>query len=607
MSVSLPPVLPDFPASRWAAAPAVLLAESRHRPPAVVRALGIGAAMLGLAALPYKLFELDRFFVPKEVVLQVAALVAVVLAARRPTTPPVRSDHLGAPERRRVTPIDAALLVFLAASATSAALAPSGWMATRALGVSTAGVALFLVARAAGRAGWAPHVLRAAAVLVAIAAGTALLQAYGVRTEYFSLNRAPGGTFGNRNFVAHLCAIGLPLLAYLALRARSAVGVLTAASTFAAAAAVLVLTRSRAAWLAAAVSALPFTVGVLRAFAVRRVTPPLGAAEVRCGPGHGSGDRVRVGRALLLVVAAGAAAGAAVRLPNALDWRSSSPYLDSARDVANYREGSGRGRLTQWANSARLLAAHPVLGIGPGNWSVRYPAAAPPDDPSLTPGRTTANPWPSSDWVGLATERGLLGSGALGTAMLLLLWRAHRLVWRSHAAGDRLRGGALGAVVAATLTAGAFDAVLLLAAPTFLTWTVVGGLVGAGECEARHPDAAVPQGGIGVPTLAALALGAWLAVGAALGTAHGVAMARYSTGRAWALEQAAVLAPGDYRIQLRAAQVAQQMGRCAAARRWGVAAAALAPSAPAPARVLRACTPATDARRPRATRLTDRP
>jgi hypothetical protein len=291
---------------------------------------------------------------------------------------------------------------------------------------------------------------------------------------------------------------------------------------------------------------------------------------------------VRTVRAPLLAAAALVAAGAAVRLPNALDWRSDSPYLDSARDVVNYRGGSGQGRLKQWRNSARLVARSPVLGVGPGNWSVRYPAVAPAGDPSLARDGTTANPWPSSDWVAFASERGLLGVGALGAAFALLLWRAHQLVWRAPTADERLRGGALGAVLAATVTAGAFDAVLLLAAPSFLTWTAVGALgaddagLGAG---ARRPR--------GWRVLA----GALLAV-AAVGAAHLGAMALASTGRDRAIDVAARLAPGDYRIQLRAAQVAQQSGRCEAARHRAATAQALAPTAAAPARVLRACSPA---------------
>ena len=44
------------------------------------------------------------------------------------------------------------------------------------------------------------------------------------------------------------------------------------------------------------------------------------------------------------MVLARAAAAAALLLPNTLDGRSDSPYLDSARDLVTYREGSGRGR-----------------------------------------------------------------------------------------------------------------------------------------------------------------------------------------------------------------------------------------------------------------------
>jgi O-antigen ligase len=128
-------------------------------------------------------------------------------------------------------------------------------------------------------------VLRAAAALVAVAAGTALLQAYGVRTEYFSVNRAPGGTFGNRNFVAHLCAIGLPVLAYLALRARSARGLGAALGVLAAAAATLVLTRSRAAWLASAAAAVPFALGVARAARARRAGGAITSRTTRRRPG----------------------------------------------------------------------------------------------------------------------------------------------------------------------------------------------------------------------------------------------------------------------------------------------------------------------------------
>ena len=83
---------------------------------------------------------------------------------------------------------------------------------------------------------------------------TGLIQAYGlVTTDLASLVRAPGGTFGNRNFMAHLVAIGLPLLLLLTLTAeRRSRGFLLGAAGLALAVGALVLSRSRAAWLGAA-------------------------------------------------------------------------------------------------------------------------------------------------------------------------------------------------------------------------------------------------------------------------------------------------------------------------------------------------------------------
>ena len=81
-----------------------------------------------------------------------------------------------------------------------------------------------------------------------------LAQAYGVDTEYFSTNRAPGGTFGNRNFVAHVAAIGLPAIVWCTVTARRSIGALLGSVSVGLLAAALVLSRSRGAWLAVAAS-----------------------------------------------------------------------------------------------------------------------------------------------------------------------------------------------------------------------------------------------------------------------------------------------------------------------------------------------------------------
>lgn len=543
-----------------------------------LRSIQLGAFLVAIAALRYKLFELDRFFVPKELTLHLAA---ALVAAGRLAWPPVRRrtpdgwHAAGSPER--LTLVDAALGIYLALGVASAVFARNPWLGTRAIALSLSSAALFWGARALARAGQGRAVLAAVGGAIVVGAGTSLLQAYGVESAYFSLNRAPGGTFGNRNFVAHLAAIGVPLLVGLSLRARLRRHAALAALGTAALATVLVLSRSRGAWLAAAASAPFLVVGLWRA----RQLP---------------GIRPKIGRVLLLALALGGGATAALTLPNTLEWKSDSPYLDSVKGVVDYRGGSGRGRLRQYANSARMALAHPVLGVGPGNWAAGYPRFAPAGDPSLTADGTTANPWPSSDWVAVLSERGLPAFLALGAAFLGLAWWAHRAAWRALDADRALMGGVFGATLAATVVVGAFDAVLLLAAPAFFAWTALGALA----VESGAVDDAVRP----VPWPAGLRRVAWVALGIAGLTAAGRAagqagaMALFSTGRTAAITTAGELDPGSYRIRLRQAELAARRGRCAEVRVHAGAAAELLPSAPAPRRLLAACgrrrRPATD-------------
>ncbi|MDF1501755.1 O-antigen ligase family protein [Roseisolibacter sp. H3M3-2] len=559
--------------------PPLAAAHPAHR--LAVRALQVGATCVALAALRYKLFELDRFFVPKELVLHATAALVAVAALRAPRRPDGSTDPLGRhdafagtaferPVAGGLTLVDAALALFLACSALAAALAGNGWLGARALAISLSSAALFWGARALARAGLGRTVLAAVGVALVVGAATSLLQAYGVESAYFSLNRAPGGTFGNRNFVAHLAAIGTPILAGLALRARRRRHALLACVGAAALATVLVLSRSRGAWLAAAAASVPLALGVARALAL-------------------PGTRPKLGRVLLLLVALGGGALAALRLPNTLEWKSDSPYLDSVKGVVDYRGGSGRGRLKQYANSARMALDHPLLGVGPGNWAADYPRYAPAGDPSLTGDGTTANPWPSSDWVAILSERGLPAFLALGATMLGLAWWAHGAVWRGRDADGALTGGVLGATLAAALVVGAFDAVLLLPAPAFLTWAALGALAVESGAVDRAPRP------IRWPRLARRLAWAALAAAALLGALRSAgqagAMALFSTGRAVAIARAAELDRGSYRIQLRAAELARARGRCADVRRYATRAAELLPSAPAPKRLLAACRP----------------
>lgn len=512
-----------------------------------------GAFAVVLVVVPHRTFELDRFFLPKEVVLHATALVVALLVI---------------PGRREWSwsRTDLFLLGYLGASVASAAFATNGWLALRALGITWSGLLLYWSARELSRAGLGRTITIGLAAGAVVGVLTALGQAYGVLdSDLLSLSRAPGGTFGNRNFVAHLGAIALPALLATALAARSRIGYLVSILATLLTVGLLVLTRSRAAWLATAVSGAVFLgLGLFRSGLWRDAT-----ARRRL---LGTVFAVLVGTVLALSV------------PNALDWRSDTPYADTLKGLTNYQEGSGRGRLLQWRNSLELVQADPLLGVGPGNWAVEYPAVVGPEDPSLDSEGMAANPWPSSDWMAVLSERGV--------PAFLLLTLAGGLLFlagaRGWLAGPRgiadLAPLVLASTVAASAVVGAFDAVLLLPVPALYVWSLAGVLLPVEPFPKRRAASWQSRAG-----LAALVL----VVGVGL-TWRSVQQVRAMElialwGRISTRAEAAAMDPGSYRIQVMVAQSYRRRGRCNDALLYARQAARLFPDAAEPKSIIRAC------------------
>ena len=92
----------------------------------------IGVILVVVVALPYKVFELDRYFVPKELVLHGAALlIAVVLVARRRSLSldlvdgPISLDLVDGPISFGL--VDGLISFFLLWSVASALFATNHW------------------------------------------------------------------------------------------------------------------------------------------------------------------------------------------------------------------------------------------------------------------------------------------------------------------------------------------------------------------------------------------------------------------------------------------------------------------------------------------------
>jgi O-antigen ligase len=472
-----------------------------------LRVLQIGAIAVVFAATTFHAFELDRFFVPKELVLHLVAVAAGWIATRV-----------------MMTRIDLLLAGYLLLGALSAVFATNPWIAVRALAISASSAIVFWTARVLRERGRADPLLNALALAVIAAAVTSLLQTYGVETTLFSENRAPGGTLGNRNFVAHVAAFGLPLVLFATLRARWWIGWAGGAALTVA---TLMLTRSRAAWLA--FFAVTFVV----------IVAMLVSAPLR-----------RSGRTWLRLAAIAILAGggviAAMLLPNALRWRSDNPYLESLERMADYREGSGRGRLVQYERSLRMAARHPILGVGPGNWSVEYPDHAARNDPSINEGEpgTTFNPWPSSDWVAWMSERGFAAATAVALVFLGIAVGAVRQLFASADLDVALHSLTLLGVIAGAGITGMFDAVLLLALPALIVWAALGALW-IPSTTAMKPRAAI--------VIAVLIVSL---VGAVRSASQLVAMQIYvNRGDRASLAAAARIDPGNYRLRLRLARL----------------------------------------------------
>ena len=353
-------------------------------------------------------------------------------------------------------------------------VATSTFASWRTLGAAAAAVAVFFVARERGRHGHAHAWFWGLLVLLGITAGLVLLEAYGGLPFFSSPGRRPGATMGNRNLAARLACFGL-LLTWDRLveanRRSVHVGLTVVATLFVS---VIALSRSRSA----------MAVGLW----LFLFLPPLTWWFSR-----GTTWRIRsaavVGWALAFVVGSSLALG----LPNRMGW-TASELGASVRRIGEYQAGTGRGRAIQASTSLEMIRAHPLVGVGVGNWSVVYSAYADAGDPSVVPGAYYPGPQiPRNDLLAIVAEWGLLGS-------LPVLWGVALLVQhgvRRRAAPDPRvrRGGALlVGCLCTTALLGVFDSVLRVAPTVLICATTLGLVLGeAAAYERRAPSASQGQ------------------------------------------------------------------------------------------------------------------
>lgn len=233
-----------------------------------------------------------------------------------------------------------------------------GWVAAVICGVFTAQVpahviedavraaTLLLIAAYAWEfcrdSDWRRRIRTAMVVSAAVVAALALAQYLNLLPALFPefphYDQRLYSVFGNQDLLGGYMAISIPLLFTAVIRGKSVRW--DAAAALALLTAVLVLSASRSAWLAAAVG---IAVGV-----------PWGAAAFR------------------RVAAWGIALMAVVLIVSVFTWPQTSQRL--ARTFSGDDVG-GRARLWFWDGTIRMLRDHPWCGVGLGNysyWSPRY-------------------------------------------------------------------------------------------------------------------------------------------------------------------------------------------------------------------------------------------
>ncbi|MCB0572326.1 MAG: O-antigen ligase family protein, partial [Phaeodactylibacter sp.] len=131
-----------------------------------------------------------------------------------------------------------------------------------------------------------------------------------------------------------------------------------------------------------------------------------------------------IGAAIALAFASGSP------LANSIKWRAKTFFQLPAQhaEPANEAERNAQDRLYVWKHTAEMIKAHPLLGIGAGNWRVRFPEYGGSSAPSFE-GIDQMRLRPHNVYLGIASEAGLpalllylaMGALALGAA-----WRAGR-------------------------------------------------------------------------------------------------------------------------------------------------------------------------------------
>ncbi len=254
---------------------------------------------------------------------------------------------------------------------------------------------------------------------LAVCALAGITQYYGLSVFGIPGSLPPTGFSGNRNLFGSLLVLLTPWAGFCFFQNKGAWRVLALAG-LALGGIALVLSQTRSAWLAFALMFLAFQALLL-------------LKRQQFSPTFRKQWRYAVLAGLLgvfLAVGLAFAGGKGSQLASSLKWRVQTFVRLPAADAepANEAERNARERIYVWKHTVQMIADHPVLGVGAGNWRVRFPEYGGSSAPSFE-GIDQMRIRPHNVYLGIAAEAGLaalLLYLAMGGLALAAAWVAAR-------------------------------------------------------------------------------------------------------------------------------------------------------------------------------------
>lgn len=242
-----------------------------------------------------------------------------------------------------------------------------------------------------------------------------IAQYFGLELSFIPQSGPPAATFANRNLLAEYLVCVIPVAIWLFWRSWSRREIVASGLAASLMGACLVYTRCRAAWVGMAVGLVILTPST---FNMPLWRPLLRSTVESIDSFRRFKFRLWGGLVALFAVLS--------ILPGNLYYapKVEVSALDTVASIAtsSTADNSVNDRLTYWKASLRMIADHPVFGVGPAGWIREYPHY-----------QTRASFWrnPHNDYLWIAAEYGIVG---LGIWLWVLIWTGRRL-WRMQDGG----------------------------------------------------------------------------------------------------------------------------------------------------------------------------